>query len=60
MFYSEKLGYLVVTRMEDLNEVFRNHDVYSSANVQDPVFLICDRAAAVLAAELRKHDVSSA
>ncbi len=51
VFYSEKLGYLVVTRMEDLTEVFRDHDTYSSANVQDPVFPICDRAAAVLAAE---------
>ena len=51
VFYSERLGYLVVTRMEDLVEVFRDHDVYSSANVQDPVFPICDRAAALLAAE---------
>ena len=51
VFYSEKLGFLVLTRMEDLIEVFRDHDVYSSANVQDPVFPICDRAAAVLAAE---------
>lgn len=51
VFYSEKLGYLVVTRMEDVTEVFRDHDVYSSANVQDPVFPICDKAAAVLAVE---------
>jgi len=51
IFYSEKLGYLVVTRMEDLIEVFRDHDVYSSENVQDPVFPVCDRAAAILAAE---------
>jgi len=51
VFYSEKLGYLVVTRMEDLIEVFRDHDVYSSGNVQDPVFPICDRAAKILAHE---------
>jgi len=51
IFYSKKLGYLVVTRMEDLLEVFRDHDVYSSKNVQNPVFPICDRAAAVLAHE---------
>jgi len=51
VFYSEKLGYLVVTRMEDLLEVFRDHDTYSSENVQDPVFPICDEAAAILAAE---------
>ena len=51
VFYSKKLGFLVLTRMEDLIEVFRDHDAYSSANVQDPVFPICDRAAKVLAAE---------
>lgn len=51
IFYSKKLGYLVVTRMEDLRTVFRDHDVYSSENVQDPVFPICDRAAAILAHE---------
>jgi len=37
--------------MEDLLEVFRDHDTYSSENVQDPVFPICDEAAAILAAE---------
>ena len=51
VFYSAKLRFLVLTRMEDLIEVFRDHDAYSSANVQDPVFPICDRAAEVLAAE---------
>ncbi len=51
VFYSKKLGYLVLTRMEDLTEVFRDHDVYSSGNVQDPVFPICERAAKVLAHE---------
>ena len=51
VFYSEKLNFLVLTRMEDITTVLRDHDVYSSANVQDPVFPICERAAAVLAAE---------
>lgn len=51
IFYSEKLGFLVVTRMEDLLEIFGDHKVYSSENVQDPVFPVCERAAAVLAAE---------
>ncbi len=51
IFYSEKLGYLVLTRMEDMVEVFRNHDVYSSINVQDPVFPIGERAAKILQAE---------
>ena len=50
VFYSEELGYLVLTRMEDVSEVFRNPDVYSSENVQDPVLPICERAAVVLSA----------
>jgi cytochrome P450 len=49
--YAEPLGYVVVTRMEDVQEVFLNPDVYSSANVQDPVFPIGERAAAVLGAD---------
>ena len=49
--YAPQLGYLVVTRMEDVLAVFRNPDVFSSENVQDPVFPICERAAHVLAAE---------
>ena len=51
IFYSEKLGFLVVTRMQDLLEIFADHEVYSSENVQDPVFPVCDSAAEVLAAE---------
>ncbi len=51
IFYSKKLGHLVLTRMADISEVFRDHDAYSSSNVQDPVFPICDKAAAILAAE---------
>ncbi len=49
--YAEPLGFVVVTRMADVQEVFLNPDVYSSANVQDPVFPICEEAAAVLASE---------
>ena len=51
VFYSEELGYLVVTRMEDVQEIFMNCEVFSSANVQDPVFPICDEAAAILSAD---------
>lgn len=51
VFYAEELGYVVITRMEDIQQVFMNPEVYSSANVQDPVFPICDEAAEVLAAE---------
>ena len=49
VFYSEELGYLVLLRMEDVAEVFRNADTFSSENVQDPVLPICDEAARVLA-----------
>ena len=44
VFYAEELGYLVITRMEDIDAVFRNPDVYASANVQDPVFPLSDGA----------------
>lgn len=50
VFFSEELGYLVLTRMDDVAEVFRRSDVFSSENVQDPVRPICERAAAVLSA----------
>ena len=50
-FYAEKFGYLVVTRMDDLIEIFKDHDIFSSGNVQDPVFPICAQAASVLATE---------
>jgi len=50
-FYSSKLGYLVVTRMADVIEIFRDHEVYSSENVQDPVFPVCEAASRILAAE---------
>ncbi len=36
--------------MEQILEVFRNPALFSSANVQDPVSTLCDRAAKVLAA----------
>ncbi len=50
VFYSAALGYLVLTRMEDVAEVFRNPDLYASENVQDPVLPLCDAAARILAA----------
>ncbi|MBT4690975.1 MAG: cytochrome P450 [Rhodospirillaceae bacterium] len=48
LFYAEKLGCLVLTRMEDVAEVFRRSDVFGAANVQDPVLPICDGAAEIL------------
>ncbi len=51
IFYSSQLGYVVLTRMEDIVAVFMNPDVYSSENVQDPVFPLCEEAAKILSAE---------
>ena len=51
IFYARKLGYLVVTGMENVTEILRNHEVFSSGNVQDPVFPVCEAAQAVLAAD---------
>ena len=49
--YAEPLGFVVVTDMDLVTEVFMNPDVYSSANVQDPVFPLSEQAVqAVLAA----------
>ncbi len=50
-FYSEQLGYLVLTRHEDVIEVFKNSDVFSSENVQDPVFPVCEAAQKILSAK---------
>ena len=51
IFYAEQFGYLVVTEMADIIEVFTNPEVYASANVQDPVFPLSAGAAEVLSAE---------
>lgn len=51
IFYSEKLGYLVVTGMDNVVEVLKNHEIFSSGNVQDPVFPVCEAAQQVLAAD---------
>ncbi|HWL43290.1 MAG TPA: cytochrome P450 [Ilumatobacter sp.] len=49
VFYAEQLGYVVVTRMDDIEHVFMNPDVFASTNVQDPIFPLVDEAAQVLA-----------
>ena len=51
VFFTDELGYLVVTRMEDIVEVFMNPDVYASVNVQDPLYPLSPEAAAVLAVD---------
>lgn len=51
IFYAEQLGYLVLTRPEDVLEVFKNPETFSSENVQDPVFPIAEAAQQILATE---------
>ena len=51
IFFAEQLGYLVVTGMDNVMEVLKNHEVFSSENVQDPVFPVCERAKAILSAD---------
>jgi len=51
VFYAEQLGYVVVTRMEDIEYVFTHPDVFASSNVQDPVFPLSPEAASILSAD---------
>ena len=49
-FYSEQLGYLVITSMADIDAVFTDHETFASTNVQDPVFPLDPAATDVLSA----------
>jgi cytochrome P450 len=51
VFYSDELGYVVVTRMEDIETVFTHPDIYASTNVQDPIFPLAPEAAEILSAD---------
>ena len=51
VFYAPELGYLVLTRMEDVAEVLRRSEDFSSENVQRPVTPVCAAAQAVLASD---------
>jgi len=51
VFYSEELGYLVVTEMADIERIFTDHETFASVNVQDPVFPLADEAKQVLDAD---------
>jgi cytochrome P450 len=51
VFFAEQIGHLVVTRMDDIEEVFTHPDVFASTNVQDPLFPLAPEAVAILAAE---------
>lgn len=50
VFYAPTLGYVVVTRMEDLEHVFMHPDIFASTNVQDPVYPLAPEAKTVLSA----------
>ncbi len=51
VFYSAELGYVVVTRMEDIDSVFMDSDTYASTNVQDPLFPMAPEAGEILSAD---------
>ena len=51
VFYAEELGYLVVTKMDELERIFTDHETFASVNVQDPVFPLAPEAQQVLSAE---------
>ncbi|MEM9563470.1 MAG: cytochrome P450 [Actinomycetota bacterium] len=50
VFWSATLGHLVVTRMDDIEHVFTNPDVFASSNVQDPIAPLCPAAEEILGA----------
>jgi cytochrome P450 len=49
VFYDSDLDMYLVTRHADIETVFRDHAVFSAANVQDPVFPLHDDAKELLA-----------
>lgn len=51
VFYSKELGYVVVTRMEDIEAIFNDHETFASVNVQDPVYPPSPSAMEILGAE---------
>ena len=51
VFYAEDLGCVAVTKMEDVAEVFKNHKIFTSENVQDPIQPLTEEAAEILSAD---------
>ena len=51
VFYAEDLGCVAVTKMEDVAEVFKNHKIFTSENVQDPIQPLTKEAAEILSAD---------
>ena len=50
IFYAEQLGYLVVTEMDVIEQIFTDHETFASVNVQDPVFPLAPQAQSILGA----------
>ena len=50
VFWSEQLGHLIVTDIDDIEQVFMNPEVFGSFNVQDPIAPLCPAAREVLGA----------
>lgn len=48
IFHSPELDLWVVSRMADIEAVFLDHETFSGAIVQDPVYPVCEAARAVL------------
>jgi len=48
VMFADRLGYVVVNRMEDIVAVFNDPETFASVNVQDPVFPLSADAAEVL------------
>ena len=49
VFYDPELDLYVLTRHQDIDAVFRDSDLYSAANAQDPVFPLSEEAKHLLA-----------
>lgn len=51
VFWSARLGHVVVSRLDDIEHVFLHPDTFASSNVQDPIYPLCADASAILAAD---------
>ncbi len=51
VFFAPEFGHVVVTKMDDIEAIFLQPDVFASTNVQDPIFPLVPEAKAILAAE---------
>ena len=49
VFYAPELGYVVVTAMDDIEEIFTDHETFASVNVQDPVYPLTAETQEILA-----------